>query len=365
MPTLALYLVRKASAATLAVLLVLGPLLFLTLLASDRGQAEALLALRPWLAGETALVLSAPILFALAAAGGLALLHARLHESGENLALALGTVSPWWVMGWTLMPALLLSLASLGLMVEAHPAAARTLRGTAWIQSELVPALLEERSGSERFDHLAFSGRALGEGRVEDLALVVEDSRGGLVALGASRASFDLAQEGILAIEMIDGVVTTEGADEGSVRFGEARVEVNLRSLVHTGHGSWLKADSRPIARLAGDARQARKVAGEEARRSANRYAFEPFYRLLLGLLPLLVALQLSVSLCWLSPLENRTLPSLAAFLLISLLSAWMISLARSFAGDSPRTALTLLACSAVVPGAVVWLALRGRRWRC
>ncbi|MDP6408373.1 MAG: hypothetical protein QGI46_03260, partial [Planctomycetota bacterium] len=213
-------------------------------------------------------------------------------------------------------------------------------------------------------EHLAFFGRPVGGGEVGDFALVVEDSREAFAALGAAQASFTLDREGGLVIDLTDGVVVGGGLGEEPLRFGRSRVEAQLAALVRDGSGPWRKADSRPLPRLAADARQARAVAGRAARRAANRYAVEPLYRLLLAALPLLVALQLSLCLSTLPPLGDRALPSLVACGLVCVLSAWMISGARSVAADAPRMATVLLGGAAVAPGAVVWLVLRAPVWR-
>ncbi|MDP6539120.1 MAG: hypothetical protein QF903_04080 [Planctomycetota bacterium] len=364
MPALAQYLLRNASGTTLAVLAALGPLLFLILLSGDAGQAGALLALRPWLAMKVAVVLAAPLLFPLAAAGGVALLHARMHETGETAALVLGARSPAWALRWTLLPAVLLSLASGALLVEAHPAAARAVRSTDWMSAELVGSLLEECAGSQDLEHIAFGGRPHGDGRIEDFALAVEDTREGFAAFAAAEASFALEEDGDLLIELTDGVTAGRGLAGDSLRFGHARIRAWLPALARAGRGSWLKADSRPLLRLASDARQARAIVGPTARTAANRYRVEPFYRLLLAALPALAALQVSLCLYNLPIGADRALPGLVAFLVVCSLSAWMAAGARSFAGDAPSLSVALLAATAVGPGVVAWLVLSVTAWR-
>jgi lipopolysaccharide export LptBFGC system permease protein LptF len=353
----------QAVGFTLKALFCLWPLAFFASLDSALTRTNPLLVVQPWLAGVIATVLSAPLVYALAAAAGVALLQAHLNATGENLVAQLSGLSPWRSLCWTLLPAAILSGSSLFLLLEIHPAAAGTLRGTSWLKSQLVPEMMATLGETRQFGHLAYSGRSLGEGQVEDLRLFVTDARGQPVALGAKTAEMQLVADEGLQFALVDGVVDLGLEGASPVRFQRGTIGTNLRSLIRHGQGSWSKPDCRPFAQLGIDAEIAGQVAGEGALRQLNRYAFEPYYRAALGLLPLTAAAQIMIVLTALWSIRQRRIVVFIAFVVICLSSAWLISGARSFAAHSPGLARSLLVSSAFLPGVIAWAGL-GRLWR-
>ena len=105
MSTLGRHLLVRATICVLVGLMCFWPLVFLATLNSAASRSNPLIAMRPMLALEIACVLSAPLVFSVAAAGGTALFQAQLHEARESVAAQLGGASPWWVLSWALVPA--------------------------------------------------------------------------------------------------------------------------------------------------------------------------------------------------------------------------------------------------------------------
>jgi hypothetical protein len=208
---------------------------------------------------------------------------------------------------------------------------------------------------AQQFSHLAYSGKPLGEGQVEDFRLFIIEARGQSVAVGAKRAIPRLVAERGLQFELVDGLLEPGVEGVGPVRFQEGTIGMNLRTLIRHGQGQWARPDGRPFAQLRRDAEVAGKVAGEAALGQLNRYAFEPYYRLALGFLPLTVAAQIMIVLTALWSIKQRRVVVFTAFVIICLSSAWLISGARSFAAHSPGLALSILASSPFLPGVVAW----------
>ncbi len=363
MPTLSRYLIHQTAGFTLKALFCLWPLVFITSLEGALTRTNPLLVIRPWLAGGVAMVLSAPLVFALAAGAGVALLQDHLNATRESLIAQISGVSPWRSVLWALLPAAILSGSSLFLLFDVHPAASRTLRGATWLRSQVLPEMMATLGEAQQFSHLAYSGKPLGEGQVEDLRVFIITARGQSVAVGAKRAELRLADESGLQFGLVDGLLEPGVEGVGPVRFQEGTIGMNLRTLIRHGQGQWAKPDGRPFTQLGGDAEVAAKVAGEAALGQLNRYAFEPYYRFALGFLPLTVAAQILIVLTALWSIKQRRVVVFAAFVIICLSSAWLISGARSFAAHSPGLALSILASSPFLPGVVAWAGL-SRLWR-
>ena len=359
MSTLGRHLLVRATVCVLKGLLCFWPLVFLAALNSAATRSNPLIAMRPMLALEIAGVLSAPLVFAVAAAGGAALLQAQLHEARESVAAQLGGLSPWSVLRWTLVPSGILSAASLFLLLDLHPAAARTLHGSFWIDPELIPEMMERLDAGARFDHLAYSGHVAGDGAIEDFRLFIEQSDDSPVALAAASAEFELSDAGDISLELTDGVAAGGISGEYSVTFDEARIGMDLEALIRRGQRRWARADSRPMSALATDRAMAARVVSGEARRMGNRYAIEPWYRIILGLLPLIAASQVVFALAGLSPLIRKPAVTLVAFMSVSLCAAWTLATARSIAAEHFSSALLFLALVPILPGLVARLLVR------
>ncbi|MAE46410.1 MAG: hypothetical protein CMJ86_05900, partial [Planctomycetes bacterium] len=317
MPTLRRYLVHQTVGFTLMALYCLWPLALIVSLEGVLTRTNPLLAIRPGLAGGIAMVLSAPLVFALAAGAGVALLQNHLNATMEALVVQLNGVSPWRLIPWSLIPAAILSASSLFLLLGLHPAASRVLRGTAWLEDQVVPEMMATMGRARQFDHLAYSGAASDEGRVEDLRLLVMDPRGPSVAVGASRAEFQLAPPNDLQVDLEEGLLDSSVEGVEPIRFQQAIIEMNLRTLICYRQGRWAKPDSRNFSQLRTDARVAAKVDGERALAQFNRLTFEPYYRIALGLLPLSVAGQITIVLTSLWSFQQRRVAVFTAFMLI------------------------------------------------
>lgn len=351
MSTLGRHLLVRATVCTLVGLLSFWPLIFLATLSSAASRANPLIAMRPLLALEIACVLSAPLVFAVAAAGATALFQAQLQEAREAVAAQLGGCSPGSLLRWALIPAGILSAASLLLLCDLHPAAARALHGSFWIDLELVPEMLERMDSETRFDHLAYAGRVREDGAIEDFRLFLEQPDDPPVALAAAVAMFELGEEGEFALDLTGGTASGGGAGEYSVEFDRARVRLDLAALLRRGQRPWARPDSRPISALTTDRAMAARVQGDTARRAGNRYAVEPWYRVVLGLLPLIAAGQVAFALAGLSPLLRKPAVPLVAFVSVSLCAAWILATARGVADEHPTTSLLFLVLVLLVPG--------------
>ncbi|MBJ02020.1 MAG: hypothetical protein CMK00_04025 [Planctomycetes bacterium] len=359
MSTLGRYLLLQATGCTLKALLCLWPLALIASLGGALERTNPLLSLRPWLALGLVTVLGSPFLFAVSAAAGMALLRVHLLEAGEALAAEVGRCSSWWALRWTLPPAAILSAASLFLFIEYHPSAASELRGTSWLEPELVPEMMGALGSNPMFDHIAYSGKPVAQGRVADFRLLIQNSGDSSVAMAAQNAAFELSSGRYLRIVAKRGTACFQLTGEQPVHFGEALVEMNIRSLIRRGQRSWAQPQSRPFSQLGRDSDYASQVAGEEARRAKNKYFFERFYRAVLGLLPLFAAAQVALALSDLLTFKWPAAIGYSTFLAVSLLSNWFIVGARSLAAGFPIQAIAVLACSTFLPGTFIWGGLR------
>jgi len=364
-PVLDRYLASKAVVATLSALLLLWPLVFLASL--DDALSRSLVAVRPAMALAVAFVLSTPVVFALAAAGGAAIFWAWLDREDAFTALQIGLRSPASATRWALLPAALLSLSSLALLRDVHPRAVSWLFDAPWLEERDLSAMLRRAAAADGGLPLLVAGEPEGPAGMRDLRLVAAWSAG-TVGVAAERARFGLGERGALELDLERGGLDVERAFSlpGRMEFDRARVA--LDSGLWLPRRAWRHSSSRPAGSLAEDAERAARVAGDDAARMRARYVFEPWWRLIAALQPLLLSAQILAALARSPSAGTRRAPPWIAFLGVTFLTSSLLGCAKALAYTSLPAALAIAAAGAVVPALVVRLVLswppRRRRFR-
>jgi hypothetical protein len=364
MSVLGRHLLLRATSCTLSALLLLFPLAFILALDETAINKNPLLALDPALAIATATVLSTPLVFAISAAVGTVIFHAKLLEDGETLTALLSGRSPWQCLCWPLVPAGILSASALFLMIDIHPAANRVVRGTSWLQAQQIPELLALVNSSPHFDHLAYSGTPGPDGGIADMRLLLRQPQGAPLLLAAEHARFEETDQGEIRIHLTAGIASAGGANSPQVYFEKAQAKTSVEGLVATRQRTWQNPGTRSFRTLSRDVEIAEMVVGQTARKMSNRYRFERRFRLIIGLLPLLLSVQLIVSQIALGAVSRNRLETFLILLWITVLTAWLLATSRSVAKELPVLANCFLAASTCAPMAVAWVWSRLRPLR-
>ena len=207
--------------------------------------------MRPGLALSISLVLSAPLVLAIASAGGAALFQARLDSDLESVALQVSGASPWSALRWALVPAFIASAdVARAPGGRSPPRVWRTQRHRLGSRPRDIPELLSRLDRMPENRSLSYSGRSTGGGAVEDFRLVLSDQRGSL-ALLADRARFSLADERDVRLDLEDGWALRGVRPDNRVRFTSAKLWLDVGELLRGGSSEWSHASHPPPRRAA------------------------------------------------------------------------------------------------------------------